>query len=119
MKTVFKYIALVFTILFIWAGYVQWNDPDAAIWFIVYGVAALASFMYFLDKLNYFVASVLCVGFLVGAFVVWPEKFEGFDLGEGDMNNVERGREALGLLIISAVMLLYALRMRFYKKLEI
>lgn len=115
MKTFFKILSLVFAVLFLWAAFVQYNDPDAFMWYAVYGLAALASLLFFFDKLNYFLAAILCIGYLVGAFVLWPEKFEGVQIGDGDIANIERGREALGLLVISVAMIIYALRLRFRK----
>ena len=40
----------------------------------------------------------------------WPEKFEGFTIGEGDIVNIERGREAFGVLIAALLMGIYAVR---------
>lgn len=85
-------------------------------WHAVYGIAALASLLFFLGRMNYFLAAVLCLAYLIGAFWNWPEKFEGVEIGKGDIVNIERGRESLGLLIVSAVMLLYALRIGFVSK---
>ena len=116
MKTLFKILSFVFIILFLWAVYVQYNDPDAMMWYAIYGVAALASLLFFLGRLNYYAAATLCVLYLIGTFVVWPEKFEGVTIGEGDILNIERAREALGLLITAVVMLAYALRIRFVNK---
>jgi len=113
MKNMFKIFALVFTLLFLWAAYVQYNDPDATMWYAIYGVAALTSLLFFLGRLNYFVTSILCVLYLTGTFMVWPEKFEGVTIGEGHIENIEKGREALGLLISAVVMLVYALRIKF------
>ncbi len=113
MNAFFRIFSLVFTLLFTLAAAVQYNDPDALLWCFLYGVAAVASLLFFLGKLRYYLAAVLCTGYLVGSFVVWPGVFEGITIGEGDIVNIERGREALGLLLISVVMLIYALRLRF------
>ena len=100
MKSLFKILALVFTILFIYAAAVQYNDPDAFIWYIIYGIAALASVLFFLGKLNYNLAALLCVVYLIATLWNWPDQFEGVTIGEGDIDNIEKGREALGTLII-------------------
>lgn len=119
MQTFFKLLSVVFAILFLWAAYVQYNDPDALLWYMVYGLAALASLLFYLKKLNFMVALILFVGYLIGAYVVWPIKFEGVSIGEGDITNIERGREALGLLIMSGVMLVYVLRIRYIRRLKV
>lgn len=56
---------------------------------------------------------------MVGACFLWPVKFDGFTIGKSDAENIERGREAWGLLISAMVMMLYALRIRFEKRLKI
>ena len=45
-----------------------------------------------------------------------PEKFEGFEIGVGDIKNVEEGREAFGLLIIAMVLLIFAGRTYLARK---
>ncbi|NJB70439.1 apolipoprotein N-acyltransferase [Saonia flava] len=116
MKVFFKILGFVFTALFVYAIAVQYNDPDAVKWYVIYGLAALASLLFALDKLKFLWAAFL-FGFYIGfAIFVWPEKFEGVTIGEGDIVNIERGREALGLLIASGLMLVYALRIRYSSK---
>ncbi|MGB5818324.1 MAG: transmembrane 220 family protein [Saonia sp.] len=116
MQTFFKTLSIVFALLFIWAAYVQYNDPDALQWYMIYGLAALASILVFMKKLNFITALVLFIGYIIGAFMMWPQKFEGVTIGEGDIVNIERGREALGLLIVAGVMLMYAFWIRYTKK---
>jgi len=48
---------------------------------------------------------------------LFPEKFEGFNVMEGEIKNIEEGREAFGLLIMTIVMFTYTLRIRFKNKL--
>ena len=116
MKTLFKLISVVFALLFFWAAYVQWNDPDALLWYAIYGSAALASLFFFFEKLSFKIALVLFVLYFVGVFVFWPDQFEGVDIGEGEINNIENARESLGLLINALVMLMFSLRIRYTKK---
>ncbi|UJH66941.1 transmembrane 220 family protein [Allomuricauda sp. SCSIO 65647] len=115
MKNFFKILALVFTGLFIWAAAVQHNDPDSLHWYLLYGMAALASLLFILGNLR-FLWAVFLFGFYIGfAIYYWPEKFEGVTIGEGDIVNIERGREALGLGITALIMLIYAVRIRVAK----
>lgn len=115
MNPLSKYLPLLMAVLFIAAAYVQWNDPDATLWYFIYGIAALASIFYYLGKLNFILALLLGVLYLVGCVMLWPEKWEGVTVGEGDIENVERARESLGLLITSIVMFIYAIRIRLGK----
>ena len=115
MKSPFKIMALILAVLFIAAAYVQYNDPDATQWYLIYGIAALASVLFYLGKLNFVIALVLGILYLAGTVMLWPEKWEGVTIGEGDIDNIERAREALGLLITGLVMITYAVRIRLSK----
>lgn len=112
MNLFFKIFAVVFAILFAWAAYLQNNDPDAFLWYIIYGVACLACVSFLFKKLHYVIALILAFSYLIGIFISWPAKFEGVEIGGGDINNIEHAREALGLLINSAVMGILAWRMK-------
>jgi hypothetical protein len=116
MKLIFKVFALLFALLFLLAAFVQWNDPDAVLWYFVYGIPALVSLLFLFGRLSHGLAFILSIGYLVGMVFVWPEKFEGFNIGEGDIVNIEKGREAFGLLIIAVVLLVYALRIRYMRQ---
>jgi hypothetical protein len=113
MKLFFKVFAMVFTLLFLWAAVLQWNDPDSWVWYSVYGGAAITSVLFFTGRLPYAMGLVFMLAYTVGAVYSWPEQFQGFTIGEGDINNIERGREAFGLFLTAAVMLVYALRIRY------
>ena len=115
MNSLFKFLSLVFAILFIIAAYVQWNDPDAVMWYFIYGIAALASVLFFFNRLNFVIALILALIYIIGAIAIWPEKWEGLSIGGGDIDNIERAREALGLLIVGLVMLLFAVQKRLAK----
>lgn len=116
MKAFFKTLAIIFALLFVWSAYLQYNDPDAMMWYAIYGVASLGSILFAFDMLGLFWAALLCFAYLTGTVVFWPEKFEGFTIGQGDIVNIERGREACGLLIVALVFLMYAFRIYFWKK---
>lgn len=116
MNKFLKILAFIFFALFIYAAVVQYNDPDAVKWYAIYGMAALASILFAFNQLRLTWAIVLS-GFYIGLTIyTWPEKFEGVTIGEGDIVNIERGREALGLLIAGVVMAIYALGLLTRKK---
>lgn len=102
-------------ILFVIAAYLQWNDPDATLWYFIYGIAALASVLFFLGRLSFIVAIILGLLYISGTVILWPEKWDGLTIGGGDIVNVEHAREALGMLITGLVMLVYAVRQRLTK----
>lgn len=113
MKNFFQILAFAFTIFFVWAAVLQNNDPDALVWYAIYGLAALGSMVFAFGRLPFMATAFLCLAYLIGGFLSWPKTFQGFEIGAGEIENIERGREACGLLIVSAVFLLYALRIRF------
>lgn len=116
MKLFFKVISIVFAVLFLWAAYVQYNDPDALLWYAIYGSAALMSVLFFLEKLSFNVALIAFVLYFIGVFVFWPNEFEGVGIDDGDIGNIEHARESLGLLINALVMLMYGLRIKVMAK---
>ena len=107
MKALFKVLGIVFGILFIFGALVQYNDPDPILWMIIYGIAAAASFGFAANKTSKKVLLVLGSLFFIGFFMVYPETFEGFEIGKGDFKNIEEGREAYGLLLIAIVLFLF------------
>ena len=116
MRLFSKIFSAVFTILFVWAALLQYNDPDALVWYMIYGIAAVASFLFFLGKLNLLVPVVLTLAYLIGAWIFWPEQFEGVAIGMGNIDNIEHARESLGLMINALVMLFYAWRIKVEKR---
>ena len=105
MEKFSRILALIFAALFVWAAILQHNDPDALLWYAIYGVAALACLLYYFNRFHPIFGLILMLIYLAEAFLVWPEKFEGFSIGEGAIENIERGREAVGLLITGIFML--------------
>ncbi|VXB03269.1 transmembrane 220 family protein [Maribacter litoralis] len=112
MNLFFKIIGYVFTVLFAVGAVLQYNDPDSLHWIIVYGVAALISLLFTLNKIRYIIPLVLGILAFIGFVYLYPEDFQGFDLNDGDIKTVELGREAFGLLIISIVLLIFAFRIK-------
>ena len=110
MTTLFKIIALIFAVLFAFGAAVQYNDPDSFIWILIYAVAAFLSVLFVLKKVSFYTYMVPTIIAFIGFFVSYPETFEGFEIGAGDIKNIEEGREAYGLLIIALVMGVYTAR---------
>lgn len=113
MNLFFTILGWVFGALFVVSALVQYNDPDPWIWIIIYGLAALVSFGFALGRISFGVLLSLGIVALLGFIYSFPEEFEGFEIGGGDIRNIEEGRESFGLLIISIIMFVYAFRTRF------
>ncbi|APQ16294.1 transmembrane 220 family protein [Maribacter hydrothermalis] len=110
MNLLFKILGYVFAVLFTVGAVLQYNDPDSLHWIIIYGVAALISLLFALNKIGYIVPLILGVLAFIGFVYLYPSDFQGFDLNDGDIVTVELGREAFGLLIISIVLVIFAFR---------
>lgn len=108
MKTFYKVLAIVFGILFLVSAVLQYNDPDPLVWMIIWGLAGIIAIGFALDRVFYKVPLAAGILAIIGFFYTFPEQFEGFEIGAGDIKNIEEGREAFGLLIISMVMLILA-----------
>lgn len=116
MNLFFKIFAILFGILFIVSAALQYNDPDPLAWMMIWGLAGILVLAFVFNRVSYPVLLVAGIAALIGFFYSYPEKFEGFEIGEGDLKNIEEGREAFGLLSIAIVMLVLAIRGFITKK---
>ncbi len=119
MKNLFKILGGIFALLFLVSAIVQYNDPDPYVWIAIYLLAAIVSAAFVWNKISFRVPLLLGILALVGFFYVFPNQFQGFTIGEGEISEIEKGREAFGLLIIAVIMFAYALRIRLEKKSKI
>jgi hypothetical protein len=104
-----KITGITLGLVFISFAAMQYNDPDATIWIIIYLVAAAITILAAFGRVPVLLLAIATVACLLGAFYMWPEKYEGLEVGGGDIKNIEEAREALGLLLIGLVLFLYAI----------
>jgi len=109
MNMFFKSTAILALLYFLMSMAVQYNDPDPLFWMGIYGIIFAATFLFLLEKLPMFVPLLIATGCVAGGIMSWPEVFEGVQRTMGDNINVEEGREALGLFISAALMLVLSL----------
>ncbi|MGB5435786.1 MAG: transmembrane 220 family protein [Maribacter sp.] len=119
MELLFKFLGWVFLVLFSTAALLQYNDPDALVWIIIYTSAALVMLGFLFNKVSYIVPLFVGLMGFFGFVYQFPARFEGFDINKGDKQNVEEGREAFGLLIMAIVMLIFSARIRWRKTLKV
>jgi len=115
MRFLFNILGVVFAVLFLTSAVLQYNDPDPLIWILIYGVAATLSILYVVRKVNVKILLGVVFTAFLGFLYMYPDKFEGFEIGKGDIKNVEEAREAFGLLIIAIVFGILALGSRIRK----
>jgi hypothetical protein len=109
----------VFVVLFSISALLQYNDPDAFLWIVIYCTAALVTLGFLFKKLSYFIPLIVGLLASVGFIYLFPEKFEGFGTRDGALKNIEEVREAFGLLIIAIVMFAISIRIRVHKTSEV
>lgn len=96
--------------------FLQYNDPDPLVWMIVWAVAAAASLVFVMNRISFALTLAIGIFALIGFIYLYPSNFQGFDLKDGDIGVVEKGREAFGFLLISLVMFVYASRIRYVNR---
>jgi hypothetical protein len=86
-------------LLFIVFAIYQTNDPDPVLWMLIYGAAALLSLLVLINKITRAVLYIAMFVFLIGAWTLWPDSFEGLFLKEDGSFTpaIEEARESLGL----------------------
>lgn len=105
-----KILSIVFGLLFVLFAAFQYNDPDPEIWVPIYGFAAVACFMAYAGMARWWFLAAMSLIYVVAAIYQWPPAFEGFMFSEAGMRsmNIEMAREAGGLAICAAVMMVLA-----------
>ena len=116
MNLIVKVFAWIFGALCIVSAVLQYNDPDPLMWIIIYGISALLSFGFAVGKAPFIVLLLAGLSALVAGGFIFPEEFQGFEIGKGHIKNIEQGREAVGLFIVGVIQLLFAIWTRFWKK---
>ena len=66
---IFTYILGIIFILF---SIVQFNDPDAVIWIIIYLIPAIISFLFTHRKISRLALLILSSAYLIGAIFIFP-----------------------------------------------
>jgi len=112
MDKIFKIFGWLACLFFIASAVLQYNDPDPWLWIIIYLIAAIVSLFVVLGRISYLVPLILGILALAGSYYVFPAKFEGFEIGAGDIKNIEEGREAVGLIISAIIMFIFSYRTR-------
>lgn len=111
-----RIIASILGICFLAFAAVQYNDPDAGLWILIYFIAASLCFMVVKGKASTILLLAAALLYGIGAVYLWPDLYEGISIGGGDINNIEEARESLGLGMCSASFVLLALLQRYTRK---
>ncbi|ALD21284.1 transmembrane 220 family protein [Hymenobacter sp. DG25A] len=104
-----RVFAFLLVLLFLGFAAVQYNDPDPYLWIPIYLFPAVISAVIFTGRrVPPLLLALGAIVFLVFSYFQWPAHWEGVALKNGMKDiNIEEGREALGLIICAAALLLY------------
>jgi hypothetical protein len=114
MRQFLRVMTAVMAVLFTFGLVVQYNDPDPLRWMVIYGAAALACGLAVLRRMPRWLPVVVAVAALAWSAALLPgvagrvapgEMFEEFEMKSPE---VEQAREAVGLGIIAAWMIVLA-----------
>jgi len=112
-----KWIHLFVSILFLSFAIMQWNDPDAALWILMYVVVSGVSFLAFRGRYHLWLNAGLVAILTVALISYVPELMDWMNDGMPSITNsmqasspyIELVRESLGLVISLIAMIAYLL----------
>jgi hypothetical protein len=118
-----KVVNLLLAVLFVVFAFVQINDPDPALWILIYGITAvtcvLAAFRYYYRKI---LIAILIV-YVVYALTYWSSILKWLkaenkamlfdDVAKMQNLYIEESREFLGLFICITVIIMHLIRARY------
>lgn len=121
-----KIVNLILAVMFLLFAFVQINDPDPALWILIYGLMAvvciMAAFNYY-SKIALIILAVLYLGYsviLIPGLREWLAQDDRSmlfdDIAKMQHLYVEESREFLGLMICVIVLIIQLVRARAYKK---
>jgi hypothetical protein len=113
MKFLHGFLALMFLAF---AG-LQFNDPDPALWILIYASMAFMCAMAFFKVFSKTAMAILAAGYIVYCFFLWPGVSEWLtqenkrvlfdDVMKMEHLYIEESREFLGLVICLVVLAFY------------
>ena len=93
---------------------VQLNDPDPALWVLVYLITAFVAFLFPHKKINKWLLLSLAIAFLAGAILLFPPSLGAWLSAEEKSKSlgmtlpgVEEARESMGLFLCFLTMVFY------------
>jgi len=109
---IYVFANCLMTIIFAWFMYLQFNDENSVRWSIIYGVSALACFLYVIRRLPWHIPAVIGLVAIIWSLSKIPSLI-GQDLPMHEVfgtmrmisEAVQEAREMLGLMIVFLWML--------------
>lgn len=107
-------------LMFLVFAFLQVNDPDPAIWILMYGAMSVVCVIAIFESYNRKLLVALMMLFSVYCYFLWPGVSEWLqqedrsvlfdDVMKMDHSYIEKSREFLGLVISIVVVLFYIIR---------
>jgi hypothetical protein len=107
-------------LMFLVFAFLQVNDPDPAIWILIYGAMSVVCVMAIFESYNRKLLIALAMLFCVYCYFLWPGVLEWLqqedksalfdDVMKMEHLYIEESREFLGLVISIVVVLFYIIR---------
>ncbi len=120
-----RFLNIFLALMFMAFASLQLNDPDPALWIIVYGTMSVVCVMAIFEFYNRKLLIGLAMLFLVYCFFLWPGVAEWLqqedrsvlfdDVMKMDHLYIEESREFLGLVICLMVLIFYFFRSHLTK----
>lgn len=117
MMRVFNFLLALMFLVF---AFLQVNDPDPAIWILMYGAISVVCVIAIFESYNRKLLVALMMLFSVYCYFLWPGVSEWLqqedrsvlfdDVMKMDHSYIEKSREFLGLVISIVVVLFYIIR---------
>lgn len=117
---------ILLAVMFLLFAFVQINDPDPALWILIYGIMAVICILGAFKTYYPLVMVLLLLGFCVYAYFLFPGVKEWFaqddlsvlfdDIAKMEHVYIEEAREFLGLLICIAVLIMQLVKARITRK---
>jgi Transmembrane family 220, helix len=121
-----KVVNLLLAVLFVVFAFLQINDPDPALWILIYGVMAvtciLAAFGYYYPKV---LIGILIV-YAVYSLTYWSSIFKWLkadnkamlfdDVAKMENLYIEESREFLGLFICMLILIMHLIMARYRRR---
>ena len=115
---IIRIINYVMVAIFLLCVILQYNDPDALLWMIIYGLSALVCFLFLFAHLNWSFPALMALGTFGAALYLAPQVIGKVSFAEifGSMYmknlTVEKAREMGGLIIIAIWMTILTMKLR-------
>lgn len=114
-----RFVLISLSVLYILFAIVQFNDPDAFLWILIYLIPAFVSLYLLKWRMNSYILLAMSAIYFAGAVYLFPPSVHEWISAEEEAKSlgmmlpgIEEGREAAGLFLCSVTLFGYFLYQR-------